>query len=491
MVHPRQLVFDRIFDGDDVLVSRIDLVQRRVQSGRLAASGRTADQDHPIRLVGHRLPHLERRRGEAEFAHPQAGAALVQDAHHDLLAEHRGQGRDAQVELLVLDRHVDPPVLRESAFGDVQVGHDLDARDDRGLQRLGRRHHVVQQTVDPVAHLHTTAVRLDVNVAGTVADGLADDHVDQPDHRSLFGEGAELLNRELLTLLFRNLDVFCDGLTHRLFQIHAAGVVLADGGHDVLLGGDDGFDFQPSDQPYVIKCYDVQRIRNCQLQLLPGLLNRQDLVPVRQVLGHDLHDVGIDLQRRQLDVWHAPLNGQHFRQLLFRQRALLHQDPAEMTAGAVLHLNRPVQLLPAHHLFVQQNLAQGFRAGARPGARRLRVLGWRRELRSTRWSRDLPLPGRLWARWRRRFGRLWHRPGWFCLRWFSPGRLGPRWLDPWRLDPRRLDPRRLDLRRLYSRRGRRGRGLSYRCRRLAVGWRRRRDWHPRQRVRRFRPRPAW
>src|SRR2546427_286601 len=382
-------------------------------------------------------------------------------------------------------------VLREAALGDVQVGHDLDARDDRGLQRLGRRHHVVQQTVDPVARLHTAAVRLDVNVAGTVADGLADDHVDQPDDRSLLGEGAELFNRELLTLFFRNLDVFGDGLTHRLFQIHAAGVVLADGGHDVLFGGDDGFDLQPGDQPYVVKCHDVERIGNCQLQLLPGLLNRQDLVPVRQVLGHDLHDVGIDLQRPQLDVRHAPLNGQHFCQLLLRQRALFHQDPAEMTAGAVLHLNRPVQLLPAHHLFVQQNLAQGFRAGARPGARRLRVLGWRRELRSTRWSRDLPLPGRLWARWRRRFGRLWHRPGWFCLRWFSPGRLGPRWLDPWRLDPRRLDPGRLDLRRLYSRRGRRGRGLSYRCRRLAVGWRRRRDWHPRQRVRRLRPRPAW
>ena len=36
-------------------------------------------------------------------------------------------------------RQLDAPVLRQAALGDVQLGHDLDARDDRGLQPPRRR----------------------------------------------------------------------------------------------------------------------------------------------------------------------------------------------------------------------------------------------------------------------------------------------------------------------------------------------------------------
>src|SRR3990172_22743 len=38
---PAELVLDRVFDRDDLVFDRLDLGQRRVERGRLAAAGRT------------------------------------------------------------------------------------------------------------------------------------------------------------------------------------------------------------------------------------------------------------------------------------------------------------------------------------------------------------------------------------------------------------------------------------------------------------------
>jgi hypothetical protein len=69
-------VFDRVLERDDVpRLGRVDVVDHRGQSGRLARSGRTGEEDDPSRLVGQpaddvgqaevldRL-HLERNRAE-------------------------------------------------------------------------------------------------------------------------------------------------------------------------------------------------------------------------------------------------------------------------------------------------------------------------------------------------------------------------------------------------------------------------------------------
>ena len=66
-------------------------------------------------------------------------------------------------------------------LGDVQVGHDLDARDQRRMQRLARADHVAQATVDAVAHHRMRLERLDVDVAGAVARGLGEQGVDHAD----------------------------------------------------------------------------------------------------------------------------------------------------------------------------------------------------------------------------------------------------------------------------------------------------------------------
>ena len=45
---PRELVLDRILDGEDVEVRLVDLVQARVERGRLAGAGRAGDEDDAV-----------------------------------------------------------------------------------------------------------------------------------------------------------------------------------------------------------------------------------------------------------------------------------------------------------------------------------------------------------------------------------------------------------------------------------------------------------
>ena len=76
-------------------------------------------------------------------------------------------------------------VLRHALLGDVELGHHLDARDDRAVELLGDRpHRRLQHAVDPVLHVHRVVLRLDVDVAGAPLDGGVDRRVDQPDDRA-------------------------------------------------------------------------------------------------------------------------------------------------------------------------------------------------------------------------------------------------------------------------------------------------------------------
>ena len=49
--------------------------------------------------------------------------------------------------------NLDMPILRHEPLGDVHVRHDLDARNQRGVELFGRRRFFLKQTVDPVPQL--------------------------------------------------------------------------------------------------------------------------------------------------------------------------------------------------------------------------------------------------------------------------------------------------------------------------------------------------
>ena len=121
----------------------------------------------------------------------QVDAAGVQDTQDDLLAPHRRQRRNAQVDAATAQLDGDPAVLRHPALGDVDVRHDLEATDQSRLHGAGDGVDLVQNAVDSVAHPQVSSRGLDVQVGGAVVDRLLDQRVHIPDDRGIFLNGVE------------------------------------------------------------------------------------------------------------------------------------------------------------------------------------------------------------------------------------------------------------------------------------------------------------
>ena len=73
------------------------------------------------------------------------------------------------------DLQLDAAVLRHAALGDVELRHDLEARDERRLQLHRRLHDFLQRAVDAVAHAELVLEALEVDVRRAALDGVRED----------------------------------------------------------------------------------------------------------------------------------------------------------------------------------------------------------------------------------------------------------------------------------------------------------------------------
>ena len=169
----------------------------RVERGRLAGAGRPGDQHHAVGLVDRTVELLEAPLVEPELREVELQRFLVEDSEDRFLAEDRRQGRDAEVDLAVVEAELDAPVLREPALGDVEVGHDLETREDRRLEPLGRRQHLVQYAIHPEPDAEDLLVRLEVDVGGALLDRVDEHHVHELDDGRFVGRLLQLEDVDL------------------------------------------------------------------------------------------------------------------------------------------------------------------------------------------------------------------------------------------------------------------------------------------------------
>jgi hypothetical protein len=176
-------------------------------------------------------PHevLERLGVEAELRHVELQVALVEEPHDDLLAPDRRQDADAEVHLAPLaELELDAPVLREAALGDVERRHDLEAAAIAFFSLSGG---VISSRSTPsmrYAHAELLLVRLDVDVARALLDGVEQHHVDEADDGGVLARLLELEEVDVL-LLAGEVDLVLVEAGHHLVVGGAGVVILLDG----------------------------------------------------------------------------------------------------------------------------------------------------------------------------------------------------------------------------------------------------------------------
>ena len=99
LVDAGEVVFDRVFGGDDLAVGAVELVERAVERRRLARTGRPGHQEDAVGPLDDLLERLVVLFLEAQVLNADADAVGTQNTQHDRFAVIRRQRADAEVDV--------------------------------------------------------------------------------------------------------------------------------------------------------------------------------------------------------------------------------------------------------------------------------------------------------------------------------------------------------------------------------------------------------
>src|SRR3990172_2062885 len=102
-----QPIFNRVFDGDDVLIHGIDHVQRTIERGGLTASGGSCDQDDSVGFSKELFVQGVHICCESEFLQFDQWAALIQDPKDYVFSIDDGEGGNTDLKIPVFHLHIE------------------------------------------------------------------------------------------------------------------------------------------------------------------------------------------------------------------------------------------------------------------------------------------------------------------------------------------------------------------------------------------------
>ncbi len=210
----------------------------------------------------------------------------------------------------------------------------------------------MEHAVDAVANTHLFLVRLDMDVAGSLADRIQEDDVHQPDHRSVLARLLELEDVHLLVIPSKIDVLVADAeVGHHLLVGRTARVVALDGGGDCALAADDRLDVEPGEELDVVGRVQVRRIRHRHDERGSRARHRDDLVLLADLAADQLDDVRLDLVLIEIDRRQPVLRREEAGDLAVGDEAELGERVAQVLPGFLLLLLCGAQLLQADELF--------------------------------------------------------------------------------------------------------------------------------------------
>ena len=311
LVDARDADFDRVLGGGDVALLGVEDVQAGVQRHRLARAGGAGDQDHAVGLGEGVEVELLLVLLVAQLVDAQLGGAAVQQSQHHLLAEQRRAGGDAEVHLLGLgDVELDAPVLRQAALGDVELGHDLEAGGDAGVQLHRGLGHAAQDAVHAQADAELGFIGFEVDVRGAALDGVQQHLVDEAHHRRVvaaLGVGDVVA---VVVFAAGGLEVFqALVVAHAVAHAVAGGEGEFDGLAELFLVHEDGFDREVGGELDLVQGAGVGGVGDAHEQAVAALVQRQGLVLADQLFADELGGGLAQVEGGRVEQRHAELHG--------------------------------------------------------------------------------------------------------------------------------------------------------------------------------------
>ena len=103
-------------------------------------------------------------------------------AHHHLLPEVRRERRDAEVDRLPPELHLDSPILRAASLGNVELGQGLQAGHHGILQPFQHSHVPSQHAVHTQPYPHIVQPPLQVDVTRLGFHGITESDITHLDY---------------------------------------------------------------------------------------------------------------------------------------------------------------------------------------------------------------------------------------------------------------------------------------------------------------------
>ena len=278
-------------------------MEEGVERGGFAGTGGARDEQDAVGAVDGAVDHLVVALAHAEVAEANDAAALLEEAERNAFAVGSGAGGDADVDVLAVRAYADAAVHGQALLRDVQVRHDLDARNDRGLHALELRWEIdlVEEAVDAVADAQLGLHRLEMDVGRALLVGLRDDLVHEADDRRLLTHRAQVDLGDVGV----GIDLHPSVLEHLLEGVRADAVVLAGCLADILAGAKREADRAIDGEAQAVGHPRVEGVVRRDREHAVSVCHRHDRILEGGARGKALDERRVGLGARQLRVGKA------------------------------------------------------------------------------------------------------------------------------------------------------------------------------------------
>ncbi len=202
------LIFDGIFDGDDLVFVVFDFIDGGVERGGLTGTCGAGDEDHAVGLVDVTAEARDVLRVEADYIEIEvteffAERFFVEHAKHGVFSVNRRHDRDAEVDETAFVANAEAAILRDAALGDIEFGHHFNSGKDRGVPFFGERlHGVLQDAIDAVLDDDFGVARFDVDVTGAALEGGENHGIDEADDGADAGIARQFVHSDVFVAVF-------------------------------------------------------------------------------------------------------------------------------------------------------------------------------------------------------------------------------------------------------------------------------------------------